>query len=404
MDWLGKLINLPVEFLHSNQQTKGGGVIQRVKAINPDLEDADINGRLVGYCSEQLCATLGTTGACAFDNLEELGPICKKEDIWMHIDAAYAGTAFLCPEFRHFMKGHWQIPLSKRFRALKLWFVLRSFGRKGLQEHVRKGDDDLTELLLKRINRSGQLHMVPASIKGKYIIRYTVTSQYTTVSDIERDWALIGTMASGVLTDENPESATTIAAPPRPISAAGQMKREGLVKKEFGISLILSNVPMSPKFINGSFAALFETNDVIVEFARNLGRNSIDLNGRPIRLSPRKRPKEPCQKQYSFDLCLLPPHARRGVYHSKQASLDSKIEEIFDTSLDSDPGDGDVDVGGLPVDSDRKSPDDGKTDDASSLDGGTDDDVTENGRKSRVVNGVQSVFCQKCGSLLEYET
>ena len=53
----------------------------------------------------QLCATLGTTGACAFDKLTELGPICKEEEMWLHVDAAYAGSAFVCPEFRTFMAG-----------------------------------------------------------------------------------------------------------------------------------------------------------------------------------------------------------------------------------------------------------------------------------------------------------
>ncbi|GAB6023817.1 hypothetical protein CHUAL_014223 [Chamberlinius hualienensis] len=175
MDWLGKMIGLPEEFLHSKPDSKGGGVIQttaseatfvsllaaRTEAIrkyrsiydDEGVEDAEINGRLVAYCSDQahssvekaglmclvkmryiesghqlqlkgdkfvdaikkdreaglipfyLCATLGTTGACAFDDLSELGQICKKEDMWMHVDAAYAGTAFICPEYRKWLNG-----------------------------------------------------------------------------------------------------------------------------------------------------------------------------------------------------------------------------------------------------------------------------------------------------------
>lgn len=117
------------------------------------LDDAYINSRLVAYCSDQahssvekagliglvkmryiesddnyalrgdrlveviredkaqglipffLCATLGTTGACAFDNLKELGPIARKENIWIHVDAAYAGTAFICPEYQSWLEG-----------------------------------------------------------------------------------------------------------------------------------------------------------------------------------------------------------------------------------------------------------------------------------------------------------
>lgn len=52
-----------------------------------------------------MCATLGTTGACAFDNLEEIGIVCNKENLWLHIDAAYAGSAFICPEYRKWLKG-----------------------------------------------------------------------------------------------------------------------------------------------------------------------------------------------------------------------------------------------------------------------------------------------------------
>ena len=95
---------------------------------------------------------------------------------------------------------HWQVPLSKRFRALKLWFVIRNYGVKGLQAHIRKGvrlaqkfeslilsderfeipakrhlgmvvfrlkgENDQTEKLLKKLNGSGKMHAVPASLKG----------------------------------------------------------------------------------------------------------------------------------------------------------------------------------------------------------------------------------------------
>ena len=50
-------------------------------------------------------ATLGTTGHCAFDNLPELTEVCQKENIWLHVDAAYAGSAFICPEFHSYMAG-----------------------------------------------------------------------------------------------------------------------------------------------------------------------------------------------------------------------------------------------------------------------------------------------------------
>lgn len=52
-----------------------------------------------------LCATVGTTGVCAVDRIDELAPVCSAADIWLHIDAAYAGSAAICPEFRHHFAG-----------------------------------------------------------------------------------------------------------------------------------------------------------------------------------------------------------------------------------------------------------------------------------------------------------
>uniref|UniRef100_A0ACB8E5U9 Uncharacterized protein n=2 Tax=Sphaerodactylus townsendi TaxID=933632 RepID=A0ACB8E5U9_9SAUR len=309
--------------------------ILEMKASEPDMDESTLNSRLVAYASDQahssvekaglislvkmrflsvdenfslrgealreaierdrscglvpffVCATLGSTGVCSFDNLEELGPICTKEGLWLHIDAAYAGTAFLCPEFRPFLKGvehsdsftfnpskwmmvhfdctafwvkdkfklqqtfsvnpiylrhpnsgsatdfmHWQIPLSRRFRSLKLWFVIRSFGVKKLQAHVRhgaemakyfeslvrsdplfeipakrhlglvvfrlKGPNWMTEKVLKDLNKSGSLCLIPAMVRDKFIIRFTVTSQFTTRKDILRDWTLIQRAAARV--------------------------------------------------------------------------------------------------------------------------------------------------------------------------------------------------------------
>ncbi|KAL5019867.1 hypothetical protein ScPMuIL_002759 [Solemya velum] len=487
MDWLGKMIGLPTEFLHSNEQTMGGGVIQttasdatfvsllaaraeairKYKNLDNIWDDAEINARLVGYCSDQahssvekagliglvtmrllpsddtlslrgdtlqnaidddrerglipffLCATLGTTGSCAFDNLRELGPICENEGIWVHIDAAYAGTAFICPEYRKYMVGveyaqsfafnpskwmmvhfdctamwvknsgalhrtfnvdplylkhentgaaidymHWQVPLSKRFRALKLWFVIRSFGIEGLQKHIRegvrlakkfermvdsderfelpahrvlglvafrmKGDNELTEVLLKRLNKSGKLHMVPASLKGKYVIRFTVTSQYTTDKDIEQDWDVIKECATKVLNVESSEDEEMIKVEKEKELEVRHLDRElALKRKDYGMSLILSNVPMSPKFINGSFAAIFDNNESIVEFAKQITNS--DFNGRPIRLSPRRRLKLRDQtKQQSLDSSIF--SSKKYHINVKQGSLDSKVEDILESS------------------------------------------------------------------------
>lgn len=138
-------------------------------------------------------ATLGTTSTCAFDPLDELGPVAEQHGMWLHVDAAYAGVALICPEFQAVMAGaeyatsfnispqklmvvipqcsvvwyqdirqfvtefnvsapfleydgedavmdyrHWQIAFGRRFNALKLWTVLRLYGLQALREHVRR--------------------------------------------------------------------------------------------------------------------------------------------------------------------------------------------------------------------------------------------------------------------------
>ena len=141
-----------------------------------------------------VCATVGTTSTTAVDPLAELGPICQKYGVWLHVDAAYAGVSAVVPELRALQDGvewadsyttdahkwlltgfdatlfwvadraaltgalsilpeylrnaatdagavvdfrDWQIPLGRRFRALKLWFVLRWYGAEGLRAHIR---------------------------------------------------------------------------------------------------------------------------------------------------------------------------------------------------------------------------------------------------------------------------
>ncbi|XP_054141039.1 aromatic-L-amino-acid decarboxylase isoform X3 [Melozone crissalis] len=309
LDWLGKMVNLPKEFL-AEKDGQGGGVIQgsaseatliallaartkiirQVQSEKPELTEADIMGRLVAYASDQFCATLGTTSCCSFDKLLELGPICNKENIWMHIDAAYAGSAFICPEFRHLLNGvefadsfnfnphkwllvnfdcsamwvkkrsdligafkleplylqhhhqesglvtdyrHWQIPLGRRFRSLKLWFVLRMYGVKGLQEHIRKhirlshqfehlvlqderfeicaevvlglvcfrlkGSNELNEALLKSINDAKKIHLVPCHLREKFVLRFAVCSRTVESTHIKFAWQHISQLATDLL-------------------------------------------------------------------------------------------------------------------------------------------------------------------------------------------------------------
>ncbi|RTG80924.1 uncharacterized protein DC041_0001067 [Schistosoma bovis] len=70
-----------------------------------DLQEAIENDINKGFIPVMCVATMGTTSTCEFENLYEIGNICKKFNIWFHVDAAYAGSALLCPEFRYLGKG-----------------------------------------------------------------------------------------------------------------------------------------------------------------------------------------------------------------------------------------------------------------------------------------------------------
>lgn len=256
----------------------------RGDAVRQAMEEDVANGMYPFFVS----TTLGTTGCCAFDNVEEIGPLCEKYGAWLHVDAAYGGNAFICPEFQYLMKGveyassmnmnpnkwmlvnfdcslmwvrdrflltqalvvdplylqhsysesaidyrHWGIPLSRRFRSLKLWFVIRNYGVEGLQAYVREhcrlakcfevlvrtdkrfeicnnvrvglvcfrliGSDELNQMLLSTINSSGKLHMVPASVNEKFVIRFCVCAQNASDDDIKYAWETIAKMADAVI-------------------------------------------------------------------------------------------------------------------------------------------------------------------------------------------------------------
>nr|XP_056713221.1 aromatic-L-amino-acid decarboxylase [Euleptes europaea] len=364
LDWLGKMINLPTQFL-AGKDGEGGGVIQstaseatlvallaartkaihRVQSENRGLTQGEIVGRLVAYTSDQahfsvekagliagvkikevptndkfavrgsalrkvldqdkavglipffFCATLGTTTCCSFDKLLELGPICNTENIWMHIDAAYAGSSFICPEFRYLLNGvefadsfnfnphkwllvnfdcstmwvkrrtdltcafkidpvylkhdhqesglitdyrHWQIPLGRRFRSLKMWFVFRMYGVKGLQEYIRKhvklahefkdlvlhddrfeicadvvlglvcfrlkGTNELNEALLKSINDVRKIHLVPCHLKGKFVLRFSICARTVESAHVQFAWKHIVKLASELLKAQSSNS------------------------------------------------------------------------------------------------------------------------------------------------------------------------------------------------------
>lgn len=168
-------------------------------ALSPDmLLEAISKDIAAGLIPFFLSATVGTTSSTAVDPLSALGRIAKDNELWFHIDAAYAGSACVCPEYRHYLDGvetadsfnmnahkwfltnfdcsvlwvkernyliqslstnpeylrnkasqgnmvvdykDWQIPLGRRFRSLKLWMVLRLYGVENLQRYIRNHID-----------------------------------------------------------------------------------------------------------------------------------------------------------------------------------------------------------------------------------------------------------------------
>ncbi|XP_029958351.1 aromatic-L-amino-acid decarboxylase [Salarias fasciatus] len=287
-DIVSKLVAYTSEQAHSSVERAaliGGVTMKKVPndhrySLRPDvfkqMLEEDKAGGLIPFF---LCATLGTTSSCAFDPLTDLGPICNSEKMWLHVDAAYAGSAFICPEFRPLMKGiefadsfnfnphkwllinfdcsamwvrkrtdiigafkveplylkhenqesglvtdyrHWQIPLGRRFRSLKMWFVFRLYGTKGLQAYIRKhvalakefeslvradkrfeicaevilglvcfrlkGTNELNQALLKRITKSREIHLVPCQLSGRFVLRFAVCARTTESHHIHQAW------------------------------------------------------------------------------------------------------------------------------------------------------------------------------------------------------------------------
>jgi len=226
-----------------------------------------------------VCATVGTTSSNAIDPVPEIGRLCRDEGIWLHVDAAMSGTAALCPEYRSIHDGlelassycfnphkwmftnfdcdcfyvddrkaliealsvlpeylrnaatesgavidyrDWQVPLGRRFRALKLWFVIRHYGAEGLRHHVRRhvelaqrfkswveesetfelvapaplnlvcfrhvGGDEASRSVLEAVNASGEAYLTHTVLGGRYTIRVCVGQAKTEERHVLRLW------------------------------------------------------------------------------------------------------------------------------------------------------------------------------------------------------------------------
>jgi aromatic-L-amino-acid/L-tryptophan decarboxylase len=257
-------------------------------SMDPDkLREAIETDKSKGFIPCCVVATLGTTGTTAIDPLKAIGAICKESGIWLHVDAAMAGTALILPEFRWMLDGKeyidsfvfnphkwmftnfdctayfvrdaatlirtfeilpeylktrtrgkvndyrdWGVPLGRRFRALKLWSVIRTYGIEGLQQKVRYhidialklsgmiskepdfeilapvvisvvcfrfrpegySDEDLNHLnekLNHLLNDSGKIYLTHTVLRGKYTLRMVTAQTNVTMDHVEKAWMLI---------------------------------------------------------------------------------------------------------------------------------------------------------------------------------------------------------------------
>ncbi len=257
------------------------------EAINADIRS--------GYKPLCVVAALGTTSSTAVDPLGDIGMICSKYNIWLHVDAAFSGSALILPEYRWMLSGienvdsfvfnphkwlftnfdcsayfvkdpealintfklvpeylksqlhehvndysNWGIQLGRRFRALKLWFVIKSFGINGLQKRLRDhislaGEvknwieanrsfeilapvtfnllcfrfhpeeidneeilNQLNETLLNEINRTGRLYITHTKLDGKFTLRMVIAQTYVGEKHVKDAWNIVCKKAAEV--------------------------------------------------------------------------------------------------------------------------------------------------------------------------------------------------------------
>ena len=250
------------------------------------LQQAITADRDAGLIPAFVAVTVGTTATTAVDPVRQTATIATREGMWCHVDAAYAGSAMICPEFRHHQDGldlvdsytfnphkwmltnfdcnlyyvadrrplldamsilppylrneatlsgdvidyrDWHVPLGRRFRSLKLWFVLRHYGAEGIRrfirEHVRLAQDlagrleaddrfelvaphpfglvvfrhtdgnEATAQLAKHLNSSGRVAVTPTMLGDATAIRVSIGSTRTTADHVDQLWSMIGELA-----------------------------------------------------------------------------------------------------------------------------------------------------------------------------------------------------------------
>lgn len=293
-----KLIGIPPSNFRAIPTAAASGYALTADSIRWAIEQDIADGLVPLY----LCGTIGTTAVGAVDPLLDLGRIANQYGIWFHIDAAYAGSAGICPEFRQHLDGveladsfsmnphkwfltnmdcsclwvksasaltdslstkpeilrnkatdanavidykDWQIALSKRFRAMKLWVVIRRYGVANLMEHIRRdvamakhlerliakderfevvvprkfslvcfrlkpkcnsSSDDGSEMnrrLIEAINLSGRAFMTHAVVDGSFVLRFAIGTTLTEMPHVEGTWKLIQAKADEILRFDN---------------------------------------------------------------------------------------------------------------------------------------------------------------------------------------------------------
>jgi aromatic-L-amino-acid decarboxylase len=271
----------------------GQAWVRKVPTLDDGSMDVRLLGRMMdrdsreGRCPFFIAATAGTTACGAFDAVDAIAEHARRHGAWLHVDAAWAGAAALCPELRgpvvrgaesadswgfnphkwmlvnfdchafwvadratlvralsvlpEYLRNaatesgkvidyrDWQVPLGRRFRALKLWMVLRLMGAEALRERVRahvawagefarcvredarfellqepslslvcfalREGDAATERLLERVNASRRVFLSHARVRGRYAIRLAIGGTLTQRRHVADAWTLIASMA-----------------------------------------------------------------------------------------------------------------------------------------------------------------------------------------------------------------